>query len=274
MQDKLGAASECLGRWKREQCCDKSRFLYCPECCSLLVPPSDRPVGFSKPLPFDIHFILDDRRGSSTGVQLMALFQSMMQEEEEESDNKHSTIQMFDITEHSQDIPPYEENAEYREGTYLLFPGEGSVPLSSVLNNNANDNNKNPLKTLVLMDCKWSRPSSRFHPSIASLPKVSLDHPPEKSYYWRWHNTGAGMLSTVEALFFASWQICSSSSSSIGKWTQDQCQEELVRLLWLFRLQRTIIQTKYDNNEVNRCNPYAPFTEEGKQFSRLLRKQK
>jgi hypothetical protein len=254
MQDT--AATETMTSWQRQECCGKSRYLYCPECCALLIPAADRPLALSQALPFDVHVILDDRRPSSTGVQLIAVFRSM-------SDNNSTATQAELFDTEKDEIPSY-ETKEQLDGTYLLFPGEDSVPLSSILKG---DSTRQPLKTLVLLDCKWSRPSARLHPSISTLPKVSLDCPPSKSYYWRWHNTGEGMLSTVEALYYAAWQIIFHRG-----WSMEECQT-LVRLLWLFRLQRSIIQTKYHAGQVKGVNPYVPFSEEAKEFARKLRQQ-
>ena len=48
----------------------------------------------------------------------------------------------------------------------------------------------------------------------------------------------------------------------------------ILHLLYLFRLQRALIEQKYARNEVQGINPYVPFTEEAKEFSRKLRENK
>jgi len=289
----LAAGSPPPKSWQRVVCCESSRSLYCPVCCRLLVPNEDWPDAirdnkFLHPLPFDLHILVDDRRASSTGVQVQAIFNPRKDSTTGHATTAHgvgsqeqalplttepqsapapvTTVELFDLG--KGEIPVYKTSIadNQLEGTYLLFPGKDSVPLSSVLNtsNNGANHGNNAIKRLVVLDCKWSRPS--MNPFIASLPKVSLDNPPEKSYYWRWHNTGPGMLSTVEAIYFAAWQI----TTSLG-WKNEQQKETLLSMFWLFRLQRAIIQDKHVNNERRGVNPHVPFTEEAKDFARKLR---
>ena len=246
--------------WERVYCCNSSRYLYCEICCRLLVPSTDMPAAIKDgdiQLPFKVHILLDDRRASSTGVQVQSIYQAMTQN----SDESENTVQLLDID--RGEVPDYDKAQQ--PGTYLLFPGEDSVPLSTVLNNKNDDNP--PLTTLVLLDCKWGR--SRLFPLVENLPQVHLDHPPDSSFFWRWHNTGPGRVSTIEALYYAAWQI----TSNMHGWSLEN-QQQLVHWLWLFRLQRSLIESKYRDNQVRGFNPHVPFTEQAKEFSRKLRQQK
>lgn len=190
--------------WGREECCQSSRSLYCPECFRLLIPDSHRPEALqTTKLPFDLHVILHDKRNAATGVHAVVLDQVSPHENQ---------VTLIDI-DRDDAIPEY---ANFNH-TYLLFPSEDSIPLSSF---------QGIIKTLVVLDCKWTRSSSREHPSIACLPKVHLSHPPSTSNYWRWHSAGSGMLCTIEAIYEAATELSTSGNNNY------------LHLLWLFGLQR------------------------------------
>jgi hypothetical protein len=77
------------------------------------------------------------------------------------------------------------------------------------------------------------------------------------------------MLSTVEAIYYSSWQVAIAQ-----KWTAAE-RENLVCLLYIFCVQRYLIQQKYEKNEVKGVkqeSPMVPFTEDGKEFQRSLRR--
>ena len=69
---------------ERTFCCNTSRSLYCPECYQVFVPTKEWPQCIRNndlELPFAMDIILGrkERRNSSSGVQLMAIRQMMMQ---------------------------------------------------------------------------------------------------------------------------------------------------------------------------------------------------
>lgn len=252
--------------WERVYCCGSSRHLYCEVCFRLLVPTADLPEDLLRlELPFDVDILLDDKRSSSTGVQIASIDRAIRARVEigeqaaEPLQLKHRA-QVLDID--KDEVPSYD--GEESEGTYVLFPGEGSVPISTLVSNDESDNKI--ITRLVVLDCKWAS-SARLRNLLARLPKVRLDDPPEKSYFWRWHNAGPGMVSTVEALYYAAWQI----TTPLG-WPLER-RQRLVHLLWLFRFQRAIIQSKYETGQNTGVNPHAPFTEEGKEYNRKIRRQ-
>ena len=191
---------------------------------------------------------------------------------------------------------------KYEEGTYVLFPQEGkSVPISTVAHK---------IKRLVVLDIKWSRSynvqlfSADHHKILVStpgeggagksynplaplkdLPFVHLEYPPQNSNFWRWHNRGAGMLSTLEAIYFAAREasVALQQQHDIGESVegtdccssgpQDSAEEpdndkSFIDILWLFALQRSIIQKK----SIEEGRPVA-FSEEAKAMARALRKQ-
>ena len=99
--------------------------------------------------------------------------------------------------------------------TYLLFPSEDSIPLGSV---------RHQVDTLVVLDCKWTKSSSRHDPRLTKLPRVHLTNPSTVSYYWRWHSAGPECLSTIEAIYESSCEI--------------EPETNWLPWLWLFALQR------------------------------------
>ena len=191
---------------------------------------------------------------------------------------------------------------DHMDGTYVLFPQEGkSVPISTVASK---------IKRLVVLDIKWTRSYNVqlfsadhhkilvSHPSEAGggksynplaplkdLPFVHLEYPPENSHFWRWHNRGNGMLSTIEAIYFAAREVsvalqrrrdtgeaddddngCNARQKhSLEEWNDDR---NFVDILWLFALQRSIIQER----SLQEGRPVA-FSEEAKAMARALRKQ-
>ena len=341
---------------KRVFCCKTSRSLYCPDCCSVLVPKEHWPQGFirqesnnrkgqrqqagsSFPFQFmDLVLGIKERRTSSTGIQLMcisnmiaeaadlsrenALDQPGQRRHSELAENKSETTtpsgrkyndnvdrciddtnggewwrnnKLIDLNK-GDTLPPYEE------GTYVLFPQEGkSVPISAVAHK---------IKRLVVLDIKWTRsfnvqlfsadhhkimvssPSEAgggkcYNPlaSLNDLPFVHLEYPPQNSNFWRWHNRGVGMVSTIEAIYFAAREASAALQQrrDVGEEEKDVngtnhrqqgCIEEsdddenFVDILWLFALQRSIVQER----SLQEGRPVA-FSEEAKAMARALRKQ-
>lgn len=204
----------------RVKCCNSSRSLYCPECCALLVETDRRPPPISLPCKLDI--VLDEKnRAKSTGVHAKCLIDA-----QEGLATCNNECSLFDI-ERGDVLPDY--NVSDSDGTYILFPVPGeSVPLASVAGN---------IDRLVVLDCKWTKSSCKDRPELRNLPKVHLTEPPEQSYFWRWHNSGPGMISTIEAIYSASLEIAE-HKQSIAK---DE-RGNLIHLLYLFAEQRMSIQ--------------------------------
>lgn len=224
-------------------------------------------------------------------------------------------IKLYDLN-RGDTLPQYSTNMDTRKvadgnneaakddegGTYVLFPQEGkSVPISTVANK---------IKRLVVLDIKWTRSnnvqtfSADHHKINASqpseggggksynplaplkdLPFVHLEYPPQNSHFWRWHNRGVGMLSTIEAVYFAAREVSVTlqQRQGIGKEEKDDDNSNYLQqgsidesdddknyadILWLFALQRSIIQER----SLKEGRPVA-FSEEAKAMARALRKQ-
>lgn len=238
---------------RRSQCCGTSRSFYCCECCTICIPEESLPVPILEGkfrLPFDVDVILDEkeRRTSSTGIQLMCLFNALESRRELLGLAKAETSSTLYDLEHR----PFPDYSSEEEGAYVLFPDKDSVPISSV----------SPSK-LVVLDMKWSRTCTKDHPNLKRLRKVHLSCPPTESRFWRWHNEPQGMLSTIEAIFFAAMEVTRDNPM----WTQGE-RDNLIHMFWLFALQRSVIHEKSEAEE-----RVPPFSEAGKEERRLLRLQ-
>jgi DTW domain len=238
---------------RRSYCCGTSRSFYCCECCTICIPEESLPVPIFEGrfrLPFDVDVVLDEkeRRTSATGIQLICLVNALASRREQmclEKSERSTTL--YDL-EHR----PFPNYRSEEDGVYVLYPDKDSVPISSV----------SPTK-LVVLDMKWSRTSARNHPNLKHLRKVHLSSPPAHSRFWRWHNESPGMLSTIEAIFFAAREVTLYDAT----WSQAE-RDNLIHLFWLFSLQRYVI------NEKSQAEQRAlPFTEAGKEERRLLRYQ-
>lgn len=249
-------------------CCETSSSLYCSKCCNLLVPDDSLPSCLhnnSVNLPFNLDIILDDRRASATGLHAVALLNNTNNSTIDQSSN---SVQLIDVA-NNDEIPRYSnQNDIDDESTYLLFPSPGeSIPLESV---------SSKVKTLVVLDCKWTKSSiCRKSNDLSLLQKVHLSNPPKQSFYWRWHNAGPGMISTIEAIYYASFEVLQKKNSTISQstvTTNDQLADTnnlLLHLLWLFGHQRAaILRSSQDKGKP------PPFTKEGKEAQREMRRQK
>jgi DTW domain len=266
----LSAASGRSHPRVRCPACNASRRLYCGDCLKILAPLEDWPTALrdgSLSLPFLVDLVLDDRRAVSTGVHLATILNSMAPNRTH--NNCSPSFRLFDV-EFDDPIPEYQHDDVH--DNYLLFPCPGSVPLSSIVmlpriapgDATRGNNREKPLR-LIVLDCKWARRGVRLHPALAALQKVHLDDPPCQSHYWRWHNSGEGMLSTIEAVYYAAWQV----GDALG-WPVDRLKC-LAELFWLFRFQRESIKNWYEHGDERYRTTPVPFTEAGKHLHRSRR---
>jgi DTW domain len=250
--------------------CNASRRLYCFDCLTILAPMEDWPSALrdgSLSLPFLVDIVLDDRRSVSTGIHLATLLNSMAPNRTRNT--RSLRFRLFDV-EFGDPIPDYQHDDKH--DNYLLFPCPGSVPLSSIamppriaLGDSTTGSMREKALRLVVLDCKWARRGVRLHPALATLQKVHLDDPPSQSHYWRWHNSGAGMLSTIEAVYYAAWQV----GDALG-WPIER-MKCLAELFWLFRFQRESIKNWYEHGDERYRTTPVPFSEAGKDLNRTRR---
>ena len=97
--------------FNRVVCCETSSSLYCNKCCNLLVPDGSLPEPISLrrsttqqhdnnhskegrrlQLPFNLHIVLDDRRGSATGLHAKVLLNNGMGKDQVDSTISNENI--------------------------------------------------------------------------------------------------------------------------------------------------------------------------------------
>lgn len=251
-------------------------------------------------LPFNLHIILDDRRGSSTGIHAIALLGGSKCKSSAENCEVHEDQELCcsevrnrriynelrtvaltdvqklepdeqsDILENAMGTYDQSSNDEGCPSTYFLFPCPGeSVPLEEV---------SDKVKTLIVLDCKWTKSGVwRRSERLRRLPKVHLSNPPKESHFWRWHNAGPGMMSTIEAIYYASLEVFQSRYKQLlldssPQSNLDEClidEQNLIHLLWLFGQQRLTTMEKASVE-----GKTAPCCEDGKEMQRALRRRK
>jgi hypothetical protein len=135
--------------------CHRSRSIYCPTCLKLLIdPPPDQ-----LRLPFDLDIILDDQRECATGVHVKILSDVVVvATPPTTSGSVHQCCRLFDYDKGRGDaLDSYDDDDDNNiDGTYVLFPGEDSVPLHTL--------EPAKVKRLVVLDCKWVRLSAGQQP--------------------------------------------------------------------------------------------------------------
>ena len=289
----ISSSSPTVKQFPRVSCCKPSQSLYCKECCQLLLSKTELP--FERPkLPFNLHLILDDRRGSSTGIHAIALVSKeehvyqiqhkQARNEPIENTSHHdllgtttlTDVEKLDPTDQSEILEDalknYDETSNSEDGssTYFLFPCPGeSIPLEEV---------STKVKNLIVLDCKWTKSGVwRRSERLRRIQKVHLSNPPRESHFWRWHNAGPGMISTIEAIYYASLEVyqCRYKQllhSSSPQLLIDECLKDetnLIHLLWLFAQQRLATMEKAKEE-----GKAAPCCEDGKELQRALRRRK
>mmetsp|Transcript_7101 Transcript_7101/g.7752 ORF Transcript_7101/g.7752 Transcript_7101/m.7752 type:complete len:396 (+) Transcript_7101:238-1425(+) len=298
--------------YPRVKCCGSSKALYCTACYNLLIPkeywPNDIQNG-NLNIPFDLDILLSDRRRSSSGLHAVVLLQASQnskmerqkqsekgQEQQQQEQNEKFTgtiCTLIDVTAGDQ-IPHYDttithaktdpnhqakkdilKSENHTNNTYILYPSQSSVPISSV---------SSKINKLIVLDCKWTMTQHlQTLPQLQNMQHVHLDYAPKESYFWRWHNAGEGMCSTMEAIYFAALQvqIANRGKHNNRNTNDDYINDEetnndvndeerckrLVHLMWLFGIQRsaTIMTAKSDGKPL-------PFSVEGKEYQRSLRR--
>lgn len=222
-QDLVDFLDNCPEQdWPKVACttCGAPCSLYCADCCRAVV--TEAPAALQ--LPFALDLMLDDRRVVATGIQAAALIKDCSIYERAKDDS--IDLQGLDAT-----------------NSALLFPGPDSKPISEC----------HKIDRLVVLDCRWNKSSLRLHPLLASLPKVHLDIPISRSYFWRWHSAGRGMVSTIEAIYYAARLLDNN--------------RDFLNMLWLFGCQRKYIR----NQHCHDTESILPFSEQGKEQQRKLR---
>ncbi|CAM9358439.1 unnamed protein product [Phaeothamnion confervicola] len=152
--------------------CKKSAVLYCPQCVYAL-PGSDLPRVH---LPLEVHVLLEEERKRSTGLQVAVLAPDSAR-----------------VLEWPEDIPIGEYGAE----TVVLYPSDSSVTWGAL-----RPEELAAVRRILLLDCRWQRGRAIANsPKLAGVRHIRIEQPPEHSRFWRWHSSGPGCLSSLEACY-------------------------------------------------------------------------
>ena len=253
-------------KFPRKKCCGTSRSLYCIECSKLLIDRERWPTSIQAghlELPFKLDIVLNDRRLSATGFHALVLLKASRGssqdssidaiEEENQCITQQEQVRLFDI-ENGEQLPSYEGTVK---NTFLLFPSENSVPISSVADK---------IHRLIVLDCKWTKSSCQSLPQLERIQNVHIGNPPLESFFWRWHNAGTGMISTLEAIYFAALEAAEVRESCREDF-KDINRKALIDLMWLFGIQRSATAVS-----AKRKGKPLPFSKCGKAMQRNLRK--
>ncbi|KDO34297.1 hypothetical protein SPRG_19115 [Saprolegnia parasitica CBS 223.65] len=232
--------------WTREVCptCKKSSKFYCATCFLSLGAPSDVHVPRIK-LPVTIDVIFHDKIKKSTAPQ-------------------GKVVAPEDI----HIIPfPYKDGASpvYDPAkAVVVYPSNDAFVLDEL-------EDLDQLETLIFIDCPWQKgPAILNDKSLSHLRTVKLAKPPLHSKFWRYHSSGDGCVSTIEAVYLMLEEYTAAMHArNLALTSTDDVSE----ILYYFNLVHdTILETH--KSDPNRQLDRAPMSEAEKERQRLLRSQK
>lgn len=167
-----------LRAWTRQPCpsCKRSYKFFCPICFV----PLGAPEGVTVPslaLPVQIHVWFQDKIKKSTAPHAKVLAPKDVQ------------IIPFPITEDNS-IP----STYTFENTVVVYPTPEAETLDKLPRETLEG-----IQNMVFIDSPWQKaPVILQDPALAGLRCVKLATPPHHSKFWRYHQAGAGCVSTIE----------------------------------------------------------------------------
>lgn len=168
-----------LESWTRLPCpkCKRSYKFYCPVCCI----PVGVPEGVAVPelaLPVRVHVWFHDKAKKSTAPHAKVLARDDVE------------IIPFPI---NPEVSP--QPATYtREDTVVVYP----TPEADTIGDLPSETLQG-IRNMVFIDSPWQKaPVILENPALAGLRCVKLANPPHESNFWRYHQAGAGCVSTIE----------------------------------------------------------------------------
>mmetsp|Transcript_68904 Transcript_68904/g.138534 ORF Transcript_68904/g.138534 Transcript_68904/m.138534 type:complete len:414 (-) Transcript_68904:97-1338(-) len=191
--------------WLRAQCpsCAVHRRFYCFYCKTLVAVPSEMlpTILSADPLPLTVDVILRDEPSKSTGIYAAVMAPQSTRVVRYPEDLEDSSVGAEDTKtssnnvagESTRDRPEIEYDPRT---TVILYPSErsvtmGEIPVAELAQ----------LRKVLVVDTTWQKTGGvLLHRKLRHLRHIRLANPPEESLFWRYHNQGAGRVSTIEAL--------------------------------------------------------------------------
>lgn len=176
MDEKLTETS----RWSRIVCasCQQSTKYYCAKCFVPVGVPSDVSVPLLT-LPVKLHIWFQDKLKKSTAPHAKVL--------------AHNDVEIINwpLSEQHQQSLKY-----HRDEVLVVYPTYDAEVLPEMTCQDLEQ-----VTTLVFIDCPWQKaPVILQDPKLVGLRRVKLASPPTQSKFWRYHQAGAGCVSTIEGI--------------------------------------------------------------------------
>ncbi|OQS05521.1 hypothetical protein THRCLA_02371 [Thraustotheca clavata] len=235
-----------MDAWTRAPCpeCKKSSKFYCATCCVSVGVPENTTVPCIR-LPLKVDILFQDKLKKSTAPQ-------------------GKVIAPQDIA-----IVPF----PYVDGHTLAYDPSKCVvvyPSNDALVLEELDDLAS-IDTLIFIDCPWQKgPAILNDSSISHLRSVKLAKPPLHSKFWRYHSSGEGCISTIEAVYL---MLEEYSAACHARDIPLSSTDNVADLLYFFHMIHDVILETHKSNP-NRQLERAPMSEEEKNRQRIMRSQK
>ncbi|CAK4086538.1 unnamed protein product [Aphanomyces euteiches] len=240
MEDTNDDRSTTSG-WTRAACpgCSKSCMYYCATCFLAVGAPADVQVPHIR-LPLKVDIVFQDKIKKSTAP----IGKTVAPED----------IQIIPFPFMEEQAPTYDAKK-----AVVVYPSHDAAIISEL-------EDLDELETLIFIDTPWQKaPSILNDPKISHLRCVKLANPPLESKFWRYHSSGKGCISTIEAVQLMLDEYLAAKPSSKN-------DVDVSQLLFFFQLVHDhIIHT---HTRPDRQLDRAPMSEAEKERQRLLRSQK
>jgi hypothetical protein len=168
-----------LKTWKRQPCpkCKRSYQFYCPVCYVPVGTPEDVAVP-ELALPVQVHVWFHDKAKKSTAPHAKVL--------------ARGDVEIIPLPVNAEVNP---QPATYtRENTVVVYPTPDADTMTDLPREALEG-----IRNMVFIDSPWQKaPAILQDPALAGLRCVKLAKPPLESSFWRYHQAGAGCVSTIE----------------------------------------------------------------------------
>ncbi|KAI9923272.1 hypothetical protein PsorP6_000254 [Peronosclerospora sorghi] len=237
--------------WQRLPCtsCRRSYKFYCPKCNIPLGVPKNVTVP-SLVLPLRVHVWFQDKIKKSTAPHAKVL--------------APQDVEIIPYPPASDTVLP----RYTRDNAVIVYPSFKAITMDEI-----NVDELRDIRTLIFIDCPWQKaPVIMTHPAIANLRYVKLARPPKESKFWRYHNAGAGCVSTIEAIQMMLEEYTAAMKKARTSLPERYEAARLPDLLFFFKLQFTRIVEHLENEAYP--GRKLPMDADEKERRRLLYNQK